>query len=604
MAASGIKDNCRDLRRKTKNIAGTHSGKTEKSSSQSDLDVLTHEIKAYRSELEMQNARLVQSRNALETSRSQYEELYYKYANLFDLAPNAYVVFDEGMTIREANLTAAILFNLPKGELIGQPIIQFIHQDEHDGFHHLMQESRISRNPLSAELKMVQTGGRNLAVQFQLQYLPQSNTSGNEYRAAILDLSEQMRISSTLQLLHQCLETAVSAEGVQQLLDAYVQQIKIYTKCSAVGIRLKEESGNIPYRACDGFTQHFNDSENPLCLHYDQCMCIDVIKGRTDPDNSFFTPFGSFYINGTSRFPASLPPEMLGRTRNACNAAGYESVALIPIYLDRDVSGLVHVADHRVNMFPLRVVEVLQQAAMRLGLALQRFYIQGKLREALRDQRNLSSHLLRAQEEEQRRIAMELHDQTGQDLNVLKLRLGQIKKKLRPDQDDLQQLCQNTQHFADHIIDDIRRMIRGLSPSALEALGLIAALRQIAREYNERSVLQVETHLEPLEMIKNRETQLVLFRIVQEALSNAFKHADASKVVIRAFEVTNGMNIVIEDNGNGFDSRHRTQPERGMKGMGLAAMDLRARMIGAQLAIQGTPGEGTRITISIPMGET
>lgn len=531
-----------------------------------------------------------------------YKELYNKYANLFDLAPNAYLVVDETGIINEANLTAAIMLNEPKASLVGRPIAKFIHHDDQATLQLLKQDCLKSGDALIVELRMVQTGGRRFPAQFQLQSLPCSNESGNEFRAAIIDLSESARISANLHLMHQCLEIAVRAADAQQLLEDYVQQIKIYTRCSAVGIRLKDEFGCIPYQAYDGFSQQFYESESPLSLHSDQCLCIEVIKGRADPDKPYFTPFGSLYINGTSRFLASMPAQELGSTRNVCNAQGYESVALIPITIDQTISGLIHVADCRENMFPLRVVEILEQAAMRLGLALQRLHMQSRLSETVADLRELSSHLLKAKEEEQRRIAMELHDQTGQDLNVLKLRLSQFRGSLRKDQSTLTRHCNEMLAFTDRIIDTVRRITRNLNPAALESLGLRAAVQQMVREFRDYAGINIRTDIEALDRIKGHENRINLYRIIQEALTNINKHSRATRVVIEAKDNGDGQGtrVLIEDNGKGFIVRNK--PESGGRGncMGLAAMRMRSRMIGAQLTIRSQPGMGTDITISLP----
>jgi len=545
---------------------------------------------------------MFESRSDLENAKNQYKELYNKYANLFDLAPNAYVVLDQTGTICEANLTAALLLNEPKSKLVGQPMTGFILHDDRETFHLLKQDCLNSGDPHIAELTMVQTSGRRFPAQIQLQSLPCSNQAGNEFRAAILDLSETARISANLHLLHQCLEIAVRATDTRQLIEAYVQQIKDYAQCSAVGIRLRDETGHIPYQAYDGFSRQFYESESPLSLHDDQCLCIAVVKGRFDPAKPYFTAFGSFYINGTSRFLATVPPEELGRTRNVCNAQGYESVALIPIPIDKTISGLIHVADYSENMFPVEVVEVIEQAAMRLGLALQRLHMQSRLSETVANLHELSSHLLKAKEEEQRRMAMELHDQTGQDLNVLKLRLRQLRDRLRKDQPTLKQSCAEMLAFTDQIIDTVRRMTRGLNPPSLETLGLRAAVQQMVREFGDYAGFGIQTDIEPLERVTGRETHISLYRIIQEALTNVNKHAQASRAVIIATEDPNAntIRVVVEDDGKGFDSKKIHTEEDRENGMGLAAMQLRSRMIGAQLAIWSQPGQGTRITVNLP----
>ena len=603
MAVNAIKEaHWVELQRKADELAALAQGKVS-ASLHRDLTLFINQVQRYQRRLERQNTALRKSRDAIAKAKKSYEALYNKYANLFELTPHAYVVFDQAGIICEANLTAAIMLNLPKSNLIGQSMARFIHGDDQAAFHRLKHDCRNAVDPRIAELKLVQPGGRHIPAQIQMMSLPRRNQSGNEFRAVILDLSEQERISADLSLLHQCLEIAVQATDAHQLVEVYVQQIKHYAKCSAVGIRLRDEAGRIPYQAYDGFSRQFHESENALSLHSDQCMCIDVIKGRADPSKPFFTSYGSLYINGTSRFLADVQPEEFGHnTRNVCNAAGYESVALVPISVDRNITGLIHVADRRENMFPRQLVEVLEQAAMRLGLALQRLHMQSRLSENVESLRELSSHLMKAKEEEQRRIAMELHDQTGQDLSVLKLRLKQLHDRLRKDQPALKQSCADMMRFTDEIIGNVRRMTQGLNPAVLEALGLKAAVKQTLREFTHFSGIRIQTSIEPLERVHDREIQISLFRIVQEALTNIHKHAQATCVKIRAVEDPHGVRVVIEDDGIGFDFIAITSASIPEKGMGLAAMQLRGCMIGAQIDIQSRHGQGTRITVNLPAG--
>jgi PAS domain S-box-containing protein len=565
------------------------------------VETIKNALKARWIELEHYTPEQPKNHNATMRPGPHYEALYNRYANLFELSPNAYVVFDQTGSICEANLNAAIMFNLPKRELIGSSVTSFIHRDDLEIFYLLKQDCFQSSIPHAAELTMVQCGGRRFRAQIQLLMLPCSDKTGEEFRACILDLTENIRISSYLDFLQQCLEIAVKAPNTQAMLENYLQQIKHYTGCSAVGIRLLDDNGGIPYQVYDGFTRQFYEQENPLSLHTDQCLCIEVIKGRSDASKPFCTPFGSFYINGTSRFLATVPPEERGRTRNVCNAAGYESVALIPIFIDNDISGLIHVADRRENMFPLRVVQILEQCAMRLGLALQRFYLDKQLSNAVDDLRELSSHLLKAREEEQHRIAMELHDQTGQDLNVLKLRLKEIENELRQDQGTLKQVCAETRAYTDTIIESVRRLIHDLTPTTLETLGLIAGINQVIREFSERTPIHFETHLIALETITDHDTKVGLFRIIQEAVSNACKHSRTTHMCISAIETARNLHVTIEDNGTGFNPKRTSRSKGGRNGRGMQTMQLRARMLGGILNVQSWPGHGTRITVCLPL---
>jgi signal transduction histidine kinase len=226
-------------------------------------------------------------------------------------------------------------------------------------------------------------------------------------------------------------------------------------------------------------------------------------------------------------------------------------------------------------------------------------------KEALKALSLLSSRLLTSQEEEQRRIAMELHDQTGQDILFLRLQLQGLKTRLRNDQNTLKEECDKILTHTTRIIDDVRRMAYGLNPSELQTLGLCAALKALIQNFSEQTRIPVHYHMEALEKDGFRpETQIVLYRIFQEALTNIFKHARAKAVGIDVRRQGNCLSISIKDDGQGFDpNRYRMSEPNVDRGMGLSALKLRSRMIGADLTIESQPGHGTEIKLSVPIKE-
>ena len=183
-----------------------------------------------------------------------------------------------------------------------------------------------------------------------------------------------------LQVSHRFLEIAYNHMELAPLLKECIAEIKGYTGCAAVGIRILDGQGNIPYKIYDGFSQSFYELESPLSINSDKCMCINVIKGDFDPKLPFYTKGGSFYMNGTTRFLATVSEDEKGETRNVCNQVGYESVALIPIRLKDRILGLIHVADLRENIVPLKKVEVLEKAGLQLGTAILRSRAEEKVR--------------------------------------------------------------------------------------------------------------------------------------------------------------------------------------------------------------------------------
>ena len=131
-----------------------------------------------------------------------------------------------------------------------------------------------------------------------------------------------------------------------------------------------------------GFSQEFYDSESSLSIKLDRCMCINVIKGATEPKLPYYTQVGSFYTNSNTRLLARTSEAERGPTRNVCNLHGYETVVLVPINLAGRILGLIHVADHREGMVTLEMVEALEEVAIQLGTAIQRVWAEEELQES------------------------------------------------------------------------------------------------------------------------------------------------------------------------------------------------------------------------------
>jgi len=203
------------------------------------------------------------------------------------------------------------------------------------------------------------------------------------------------------------LEEFTRSIDLKEILEESVKKIKDYTQCSSVGIRLLDDDGNIPYEAYVGFSTEFYGSESPLSIKSDKCMCINVIKGNCDPSKPFFTANGSFYANGTSKLLATVSEEEKGETRNVCNEFGYESVSLSPIRVGDRIVGLIHVADEKENMVPLKKVEFLEKIAAEISLGVEKARITSKLRESQERLRKHSEQLEELVKERTKELQMQ-----------------------------------------------------------------------------------------------------------------------------------------------------------------------------------------------------
>jgi len=217
--------------------------------------------------------------------------------------------------------------------------------------------------------------------------------------------------------------------------------------------------------------------------------------------------------------------------------------------------------------------------------------------------RNLSAQLLSAEERERKRIARDIHDSIGQALSAIKFSvessiLSMADHSFSSAESVLEKIVPLTQQS----IDEVRRIIMDLRPSMLDDLGLVATLSWFCREFEAiYTNISVERKIEVEEKEIPFTLKTVIYRIVQEALNNAAKHSSTDKILLSLASGEENLELVIEDQGVGFDPEQMGEGNGGRKGMGLASMKERAYLSGGSFAILSAPGNGTRIRILWPM---
>lgn len=208
--------------------------------------------------------------------------------------------------------------------------------------------------------------------------------------------------------------------------------------------------------------------------------------------------------------------------------------------------------------------------------------------------------ITQVQEEERKRVAYELHDDTAQYLGILKMQINALLESGKIRNPEVKEKLRYLEKDADRAYNEVRRFSHELRPSVLEHMGLRASLEQIAEDINKLNYLRVEVEVEGREPDLPEEVKLGLFRIVQEAVSNIRKHAKANRATIHIIFRKKQMSMKVADNGIGFDVREAVI-RSGQKGnMGLMSMKERADLIGAGLKIESKPGNGTLVMVELP----
>ncbi|MDO5693764.1 MAG: CHASE3 domain-containing protein [Pseudomonadota bacterium] len=226
-------------------------------------------------------------------------------------------------------------------------------------------------------------------------------------------------------------------------------------------------------------------------------------------------------------------------------------------------------------------------------LEAERDALESQVRERTARLTELASYLQQTVEDERAHLARELHDELGALLTAAKLNVARIKSKLPKGADEVVERLKHLTETLNQGIALKRRIIEDLRPSSLSNLGLVASLEILTREFSDRSGIEVITALEPVELDANSE--LTIYRLVQEALTNIGKYANATRVTVNLKNYVYHAEVSVHDNGVGFDPMRLPQASHGLVGM-----RHRVEASGGRLDINSRPGQGSRVSGTIP----
>ncbi len=229
-------------------------------------------------------------------------------------------------------------------------------------------------------------------------------------------------------------------------------------------------------------------------------------------------------------------------------------------------------------------------------------YEETRQKEELRGQ--LLNSVISAQEEERKRVARELHDEYGQIMTGLIMSIESVEDEISQGHTQVDEKLGHAKSLAKRAMDNLRRLTLDLRPSVLDDLGLVAAVRAYARTRLEPSGIEVNFEATGLKRRLAPAAETALFRILQEAIHNVGKHAQAHKVKIN-IEARNGSIIaMVEDDGKGFDLEAVSRQKMGSQSLGLMGIKERAALLGGTLSIESVIGRGTRLVVEIPVSES
>ena len=303
---------------------------------------------------------------------------------------------------------------------------------------------------------------------------------------------------------------------------------------------------------------------------------------------------------------APLPLDPSWKTR-------FQSCWSIPLATGGRTAGVMQFGFSKTYEWLPREQELLAAAAERCLMAAEKARLMEDLAAREEQVRQLAEHMLHVEEIERRRISRELHDEAGQSLLCIRLQLELLEESLPSEHFEWITKLRDARDLTEHTILEMRRLIAALSPAVLEQLGLGAALRQLVNRFRRLHPSRVKLHLGRLGRLP-QQTEVIVYRLVQECCNNIGKHSAATNVNISVSSADGEVRLVVEDNGIGFNVEEALARR---DSFGLSGMRERVALLGGRFEVISHPrgqeilgearidrkkrGRGTRITIVLPI---
>ena len=520
---------------------------------------------------------------ALKESRRRYKELW-------DDAPAAYHTLDTRGIITQVNQTEINTLGYSKEEMLGKPIFDFILREQRkeaeERFRLKLAGEQIPKHDNRIYVKK---DGSKMYVSIDdvLEYDSNGNVIG--VRTTMVDVTERkqveqalLRVNRALMVLSNCGEALIRTRDELEFMNTICEILVVDGgyRMAWVGLAEHDEAKTVRPVAQKGFEHGY--------LHTVNISWADTEKGRGPTGTAIRTKKPSIARN-------IMTDPHFAPWREEAGKRGYASSLALPLIAEGRTIGAINIYAGELDAFDTDEVRLLSRLAEDLSYGLLSLRTRAELR-------HLSSQLLEIQENERKRIAMELHDSVGQILAAIKFGLENAIVKLSENTAmESLELMKTLIPLIQQGSDEVRRIHSDLRPGLLDDLGIIATLSWFCREFERLySGLRIEKKIDIEEKEVTEPLKIVIFRVVQEALNNVSKYAKADLVRLSVRKTGSKIELIIEDNGQGFDVEHVRSANEAMGGVGLGSMKERTQLSGGFFSIDSTKGKGTTVRASWP----
>jgi PAS domain S-box-containing protein len=564
-----------------------------------ELSESLEESSLLQEELRLQNEEVLTTREFMEVERQ-------RYIDLFEYAPDGYVVTDGNGIIKEANSTAMQLLGTDRTYLIGKPMVLFVVSEDRNAFRKKLNRLKHLKSIKDWEIRLQRW--RRISFHSEVSVTSVLPLSGEPptLRWTIRDISERKRIEEEIRQHREHLEELVGkrtaelsrakedAEQKALELDAGLNSIADGVMIFSARKKLQRMNSMAAYLVKYGFEEEELTIEEQL-----ESLRMKTIDGQNLPLHEI--PIVRAFQGETVLSQQILmhpkndsKPRCISLSAAPIRTANGRFLGVIATFTDitqqRELTEALREAHGDLE-------KRVQERTAELAGAME------ALQKSEEQLRFLSSRLLTAQEEERKRIAGELHDSIGSSLSAIKFGLQNAFDRMKRgegDPESIERLIALTQQT----IDEARRMMVELRPSMLDDLGLLSTITWFCKQFQTiYTTIDVETRINIEESDIPENLKIVIFRIMQEALHNIAKYSRAEFVSLSLEKRDGTIELRIEDSGVGFDMDSVLYLDKQKRGLGLTSMKERAKLSGGDLAVQSYIGEGTVVEASWSVGE-
>lgn len=327
---------------------------------------------------------------------------------------------------------------------------------------------------------------------------------------------------------------------------------------------------------------------------YAQEMCLSLGEGIA----------GKVAQTGEAIVLEDLSTDARAAYTDLISAEGLLGFASVPLRSKNKVLGVLNIAERGTKKFSPDDIRLLEGIAGQIATTIENVRLHQELQHKDEVRGELLRQIMSIQEEERKRIARELHDETSQVLTSLTANLEVVSSMLSTDQEDIRTKLREAQALSISALEEIHRLIYELRPSLLDDLGLVTATRWLAENNLQAAGIKVNLKTSGRVRRLDPQVEITLFRVIQEAIYNITRHAKAKNVNIEMHFKKNDIRVYVRDDGIGFDVEKAIRPKDRPRGWGLLGMMERVELMNGTFNIQSHPGGGTEINLEIPRVES